>query len=147
MLAGLTGPDRRQRVPVVGGANQHGIDLRVFEHLTHVFISIRLIAFFLFDFGGASVEDIAVRIADGLEVNARQSHTVAGDGPAAAAGTDDSDIDAIIGAEGLKGGDCTGLFGACTGGQGSGRHDSGRDFAAIGKKLSAGQRMIRLTHC
>src|SRR5262249_49752180 len=63
VLAGLHGPNRHQRMPVVGRGGGDDVDRLVVEHLAQVFDVLGGLALLLLDFGDAVAADLLVDVA------------------------------------------------------------------------------------
>ena len=65
ILSGLAGPDRLQRMPVVGGGQGDGIDVLIFKEPSEILLNAHFHAEFLLQFGGSFLGQGEVRIGDG----------------------------------------------------------------------------------
>src|SRR5688572_23746678 len=69
VLAGLTGPDRHQRMPVVGRGDRHGVDVAILEHATEVGLRFRIAAPLLLHEGEGAREMPFVDVDDMGDAN------------------------------------------------------------------------------
>jgi hypothetical protein len=100
VLARLAGPDRHERMPVVGGRRGNGVDFLVFEQLTDVRIGFELVAFLIFEGLGFAFHVIAVGVTDGHQAGPLAAMEVPHVASALATDPDDRHADIVIGTEG-----------------------------------------------
>jgi hypothetical protein len=106
VLAGVEGVDENQAVPVVGGADDHGVDVLVFQELAVVTVKLRRLLLGLEHVLLASVELALVHVAQRHALHAVDLQGRAHVGPAHALDADHAEADAVAGGDGLAvGGD------------------------------------------
>ena len=93
ILAGVHGVDGGLLVPVVGGGDEDGVDVLAGEDLAVVAGGEEVVAVDLFHVGEAAV----VAVGDGDELDAGDLHGPAGVALALDAGTDESEVDVVVG--------------------------------------------------
>src|SRR5262249_8555792 len=103
VLAGGAGPDRHQRVPVVGGRDGDDVDVPILQRLADVLLGPGGVAAHLLDLPDALPERPRVRVdqADDLDVLHGGEGADVGAAPAVEAGH--GDADGVVGAEHLAG--------------------------------------------
>ena len=102
VLARLAGPDRRQRMPVIGRGDGDGIDLLVLQRLADVSVFLWCLALGSLDGFGAPLEHVGIDVAQGdifrLIFHAQDVPDM---GAALAIESDGTHPDAAVGAEHL----------------------------------------------
>ena len=103
MLAGLTGPDGHEGVPVVWGGDDKGVDVFAVEDFANVGIALDVGVggtILLLELGKAVSQDLAVRVAEGDDLDALQAMETAYVAPALAAYAGNGEADLFVGASG-----------------------------------------------
>ena len=96
VLAGLEGPDALDGVQVVGGGDGDGVDVFIFEHLSHVGVTLGAGVFLQ-----ALGDDIGVDVAEGDDADALDLLELLDVLVTTAAEADDGDAKVTVGASGL----------------------------------------------
>ena len=99
VLAGVAGENGRGRVPMIGGGDEHGVDVLVLQDASKVADLLGRAALAGFDAGGGLVLALGVGIADVGDADVFFRSQCADVARAHAARADDGDVDAIVGAE------------------------------------------------
>ncbi len=98
ILAGLAGPDRSERVPVVGGGQGDGVDGLVLEQLAVVGVGSRALLGLFLDLLGPFLEHGFVHVAQCRHLGVRKLGIAVDMGAAAAANAHAGHADSIVGA-------------------------------------------------
>ena len=96
VLAGLAGPDGRERVPVIRDGHGDGLHFFVVEDLPHIGVAFGLFAGGLFDSRLTAFEGGLVDVAQGDDVGVGEFGVLVHMVAASSAQADDSDIDLIV---------------------------------------------------
>src|SRR5690606_34634690 len=103
VLAGLAGPDGRQRMPMVRGGDGDGIDILVVEDGAHVLDDFDLFAVSLFELSGALPANLQVGVDERGDFNVFERLQAPDVVLPAAIDAEHGNADGLIGAEGAGG--------------------------------------------
>ena len=102
VLAGLTGPDRRESMPVIGCRHGNRLDVPVLEQLAHVRILLRRVSLCLADDGRGALPRLLIHVADRRQARIRDIREIAQVAAAPAPHPDHGQMHRVIGSQHRK---------------------------------------------
>ena len=104
VLAGLAGPHRGERMPVIRQRQRDSVNLFIGEELPHVLVALRLLTRQLLNERGSAFEVRLIDITNRGDARIGLLRVILDVIRAATANADYSDVDLVVGAPGARGG-------------------------------------------